>query len=61
MVGPGLGSGRASHSKFTNKPEVFFGTGKQKSGSLEIRVTGNGSIPFYFTFLTLLNYKDLES
>lgn len=50
------------HLKTTLKRStVFFGTWKQKSGSLEIRAAGKGNIPFYFTFLTLLNYKELES
>lgn len=50
------------HVKTTlTRSTVFFGTRKQKSGSLEIRAAGNGNIPFYFTFLTLLNYKELES
>lgn len=50
------------HSKTTLKRStVFFGTWKQKSGSLEIRAAGKGNISFYFTFLTLLNYKELES
>lgn len=50
------------HSETTLKRStVFFGTWKQKSGSLEIRAAGKGNIPFYFTFLTLLNYKELES
>lgn len=50
------------HVKTTlTRSTVFFGTRKQKSGSLEIRAAGNGNIPFYFTFLTLLNYEELES
>lgn len=63
-VTPELGFGRESHTRLKNNPEVltvFFGTGKQKSGSLEKWAAGNGNIPFNFAFLTLLNYKELES
>lgn len=40
---------------------VFFGTGKQKSSSLEKWAAANGNIPFNYAFLTLLNNKALES
>lgn len=55
-------AGRLTRLKTTLKRSaVFFGSRKQKSGSLEIRAAGNENIPFYFTFFTLLNYKELES
>lgn len=55
-------AGNLTHLRTTLKcSTVFFGTRKQKYGSLEIRAAGNGNSPFYLTFLTLLNYKELES
>lgn len=54
-------AGKLTHLKTLKRSAVFFGSRKQKSGSLEIRAAGNENIPFYFTFFTLLNYKELES
>ena len=59
-----LGFDVDSCTKFKNNPEglnCFLWNWEAKSGSLEMRAAGNGNIPFYFTFLTLFNCKELES
>lgn len=53
-----------TRTKFKNNHEwlsCFLWNWEAKSGSLEMRAAGNGNIPFYFTFLTLFNCKELES